>query len=692
MAFHNNKGGVIVFGIDDAYSIVGVTTRLDSKVVNDKLRKWLGDRVWVEYHREAIQPNQRYVGMLLVPPRGPALERFQSNAPDVKGRPIFRRGESAIRQGDSSRVLKKQEADAIARSFAIPTVGKIFEVDEPFYRILSPDYHQFVWREVPCTNVEAALLDPRTAVTSITGIGGVGKTALATWAVLRAYDRGDFKFIVSVTAKDRELTRSGILALTPALTSFETLLDNIADVLGFPEMKDADVAEKEQSVRDLIANSNGLLYVDNLETVDDKRIIAFLDDLPVGVRAITTSRRGSVRVAVRPVELGQLTEREVSSFISSLAGQSGLAYVADLTETERKRIGNACDRIPLAIRWALARANSAPEALATADSITQSGRRGEELLEFAFRRVFESMDNTEKAVLQVLSLFQAPLPTEALFVGAGDGSSNHKLIDTVDQLVEDALVHRLFDPNLNDYAYTVLPITRAFVSSQLAKQGTLEQKIRSRLSDYFEARDVKDVDQRLVVREVRQGKSQSETALLDLATAAERRGDLGTAQNLYEQALARNPRSWQAARAYGEFVRHKNRNIGKALRLYEQAAGNAPARGAERALIFREWGMLLRDSGGPDATKQAIEKFEVALRDAPNDVIARHALGHMLSREGLHRRVIETLEPLLKHPNSLTRKKTIPLLYTAYDKAQEIVKAAEVKAMAEELGVPHLLK
>jgi hypothetical protein len=47
-------------------------------------------------------------------------------------------------------------------------------------------------------------------------------------------------------------------------------------------------------VRSLIEKSNGLLFVDNLETVDDARIIQFLDSLPVGVRAITTSRRTSV--------------------------------------------------------------------------------------------------------------------------------------------------------------------------------------------------------------------------------------------------------------------------------------------------------------------------------------------------------------------------------------------------------------
>ena len=78
------------------------------------------------------------------------------------------------------------------------------------------------------------MFNARASTTSITGIGGAGKTALATWAVLRSYYRKSFEFIVCTTAKDRELTSSGIKAIDPQLTSFDTSLDSIFDVLGFP--------------------------------------------------------------------------------------------------------------------------------------------------------------------------------------------------------------------------------------------------------------------------------------------------------------------------------------------------------------------------------------------------------------------------------------------------------------------------
>jgi len=678
LAFHNHRGGVLLFGISDDLRFVGARTRLDSKLFNDQLRKFLPDTIWVEYHREYIQSDQKYLGLAVIPPRGARIERFKRPGPEDGNKRMFDAGGSAIREGDSTKILSKAAADALARSLAVPTVGRVYAVDQPFYRVLAPEYDEFIYRKVPCELVEKGLRDRRTAVTSVIGIGGVGKTALATWAALRAYEYGEFAFIASTTAKDRELTSIGIHALEPALTSFESLLDAVLDVLGFPEVKAAKADEKEREVRGLLEDANGLLYVDNLETVDDPRIISFLDSLPLGTKALVTSRRANVRVSVYPVDLGALSEEEVVQFIDSLRVRPELGYIKELSRTERVRVGRACDGIPLAVRWVLASSRSAGEALVSAENLTSTSRHGEELLEFSFRRVFESLSDTEKAILQVLSLFQRPIPTEAVL--AGSGLQMYALRDALDDLIDDALVQRLFDSERNDYVYTLLPVTRAFVSVQVSKEPKLEQTIRQALSNWYEARDVKGLNERRVIREIRQGRGGSDSALVDLAFAAERRGDIYGAEELYQQALRRNQNSWKAARLYGELLRHKLNNVTAALTMYERAAANAPMRGPDRARIFREWGMLLRDSGDPDATDRAIEKFETALAETPNDAVTIHALAGMLARKGSYRRVIQLLEPLVDHPNKKTRELTLPLLLRAYEAVDDMFKAAQIRA------------
>jgi Putative DNA-binding domain/NB-ARC domain len=325
LAFHNQKGGLIVFGFSDlSYKYCGTSARLDSKIVNDHLRRYIGDRIWIEYIRAFVQEDQRYVGIAIVPPRGPTLGRFQADAPLVNGRRLFETEQSALREGDTSRLLSKDESDQVSQRFFAPRIDQVLAVDEPLFRILAPEYHHFTERDEPCRLIESALVSKRAAVTSVIGIGGVGKTALATWAVLRSYYRRSFDFIVSVTAKDRELTSGGIKAIDQQLTSFEALLDAILDTFALGDYKTLPVDQREKRVRECLDAGKGLLYVDNLETVDDSRIIAFLDDLPVGTRALVTSRRSRVRVSVVPVDLGPLTESESSAFIGSLATLPGL--------------------------------------------------------------------------------------------------------------------------------------------------------------------------------------------------------------------------------------------------------------------------------------------------------------------------------------------------------------------------------
>lgn len=683
LAFHNHRGGVIVYGIRDRdYTYCGASRRVDSKMLNDQMRHYLPDTLWVDFTRVVNTDRERYLGFAIIPPRGAQLAYFVADAPLVDGKRDFLKGESALRQGDSSVLLTQSDALAHQASFSPTLTTDFYTVDETFFRVFALETDHFIDRPELSQAIDAALGDPRTSVTSLVGVGGSGKTTLATAATIAAFENQRFDFIVSVTAKDRELATEGIRQLVPDLTTYETLLATVADVLGFTDLKHEPLAKQEKEVRDLLENSGGLVYVDNLETVDDPRVIEFLDDLPVGVKALVTSRRLRVRVSVRPVDVGSLSSDEATQLILSLSDIPGLGYVADFTSSEIEQITEACDRFPLAIRWTLLRAGTAAEALQRAKRLRGAARQESELLEFTFRRVFEDMSNTEKAVMRTLSVLQEPTSIEG--VVAGTGNQGHAVVDALDGLVADALVHRVFDSERNTYAYSVAPLTRSFLVTEIRGSQQEGDAIRRRLADWFEARDIPNPDDRVVARELRQGRGSPEGALLDIAQAAQRRGDAKTAEEMYEQALTRNPASWRAARLRAEFERKVNKNLERALQFYEQAAHHAPSRGSDRALIFREWGMLLKDSGRSDATDLAIEKYEIAMKETPNDTFLVHALAFMYDRKGMYPRVIELLAPLRRHPNARTRMLVLQLLLKAYERRTDILEAAEVRVELRE--------
>src|SRR5262249_32282985 len=144
------------------------------------------------------------------------------------------------------------EADEYLHSRELPSPDARYLIRNGQYRVLRPDWDSFIRRNQLCTQVENALYDDRTYVTALTGIGGVGKTALATWAVINAHEKRKFECIISVSAKDRELTSTGIRAAGAGLTSYESLLSEALDVLGFSEYAIEALPERERAVNDLL--------------------------------------------------------------------------------------------------------------------------------------------------------------------------------------------------------------------------------------------------------------------------------------------------------------------------------------------------------------------------------------------------------------------------------------------------------
>ena len=686
LAFHNTgKGGVIFFGIDDKeYNIVGISSEnlIDSKIFNDKIRKYVGDKLWVDFYVISNSNKTITIGAIIIPQLSDnsAIKRFQKNGSEKHKKLLFYANGSAVRRFDSSVVLSPTEANELA--FNRPVIQyKEYEIDEPCYRLLSADYHEFILRSKYCEAVMRGLHHNRATSVCLIGIGGVGKTALATWAVKKLYIDDEYDYIVSISAKDRELTASGIQSISQKLTSLDDLLDAILDVIGFPEAKNEKLEIKRKTTVDLISGEKILIFVDNLETAIDKDIIDFINYLPEPAKALITSRRNVVTVSSYPIEIGPLENEEIVRYISSLSALPRFSFCNALSVAEKEKIGDSFNGIPLAIKWIISSCTNSEELLAKAELMEHGGMQNEELLEFSFRRVFDDMSTIEKGVMRVLAVI-SDLPIEAIVQGSGLTSKSAEVVDALESLVADTIIIKYYDPDCRSDKYRLLTLTQRFMLKNCISTRD-EQAIHSRLSSWYNATDIKDVEERQLISAMRQGGQNMGATLVSFAESAAKKGDVSTAVKFYNSAVARDPNNWFVYWKYGEYFRHVEKSTAQTITMYESALKYAKNEKVtpQIAVMHREFGMIYGNSGRSDAVTRAIEHLEIAHLNMPNDPICAKGLASMYEKRGNTTEIVRILEPFRTSKDRKTRMVLLPILLRAYETqpSKYMLQLAELK-------------
>ena len=131
LAFYNTYGGILFFGIaNNAYSFCGTKTAFDSKLFNDKVRRYCGDKFFVHYCKAFLEPSGRYLGVAIVPKRGLQVVPFFADAPIDNGKHYFKAGDIAIRRGDETLILRGESATEYLSQLRIPNSNAQFLVNE----------------------------------------------------------------------------------------------------------------------------------------------------------------------------------------------------------------------------------------------------------------------------------------------------------------------------------------------------------------------------------------------------------------------------------------------------------------------------------------------------------------------------------------------------------------------------------
>lgn len=345
---------------------------------------------------------------------------------------------SAMHAGDR-RIYAAEEPAAfvamtrIARRYHADTANRIDELylraieaddTEPIVEVSALELAATNFGTLPVTNLvgrddqlndlEEFWRDPWDRVATITGHGGVGKTALAIELVHRLLsvviskgERPNPEMVVFLTAKDNWLPGQNQAPDSQRFRTLRAVYEAVIETCGGDVVDDAPLEELRETALSLLDGTSSLLLLDNLETLDDlenAQVARFLHEIPPPSKVLVTDRvnRGAGKI----VRLVGLTEEASVELITSRLSDDGIE-IDPRDEPAIRNLAKATGGVPLYLLHL-----ASVIAHGTAPAEASNRLRGQDmlhLLEFSFESTVKVLSKEARAVIVLASRLPRPM-------------------------------------------------------------------------------------------------------------------------------------------------------------------------------------------------------------------------------------------------------------------------------------------
>ncbi len=342
-------------------------------------------------------------------------------------------------------------------------------------------YTELVGRDSEFHRLMGVLKRDQGGVISIVGMGGMGKTALA-WELAEQYwESGQCDDLIWTSAKLEELVGGEIQPLAEAgdffggsvqpkaQLSLTELVDTLCQQLGRRDLIGVPDSERWDTIRRLLQARHYLVVIDNLETAENYRQLArHMERLLTTSWALITSRVAVPLETAFEFKLGPLSETASITLLQKEATHRNIQALQQANESELRQIAHSTGGLPLALKLVagLLRRYALEQILANLQSVTGSTK---ELYRFIYWTAWNKLSREARLVLVAMRGFADVAPHKALQI-VSTVDDDAKFTEAVAELLTLSLLDSSENPRLGRRYYTIHPITRNFIDSEIMQE------------------------------------------------------------------------------------------------------------------------------------------------------------------------------------------------------------------------------
>jgi DNA polymerase III delta prime subunit len=383
-------------------------------------------------------------------------------------------------------------------NFAIAHLDKYFldrnsheNNNQIFVNLPDPEHELFIGRDAELNELFGYLLPNFTRKSIlIYGFGGVGKTALAIEAAKQCWESKDnkhdknipkFDSIIYVTFKDIYLRPDGIRKMPNTQSSLEDIFREIIEIYNITFINELSEKDKITRIYQLLKKQRNLLIIDNIDALSEdeqKKVISFIDYIPLPTKVIMTSR-------------WQISS-PISIKINSLNRADSIKLIYNQFEQKQLELNDpskiaSClydkfQGIPIALICAvgqLALNYPIESVLDTHQGNEELERTPEELAFFCFENSIKQIKGKPAhKILMAMALFSGASSKKAITQVSAVGGNFHIIDNALAMLDRLSLIVKDGD------RYDLVSILREYIRSDLEIFDDFEIKARKRWVDW----------------------------------------------------------------------------------------------------------------------------------------------------------------------------------------------------------------